>query len=175
MEQSFWLWINRLFSSSPGQENSHFKVGFFPFLVLSLLLCPCGHRSWTQVCTNVAWFWFWRCETTVPSCNLPSVHFCVSAAAAAKSLQSCPALCDPMDTAHQTPLSMGFSRQEYWSGLPVPSPSVSLKWANQCLSCWSGPSTRSAWITVAASLLTFQKCQFSAALLPSHWLNQTLG
>ena len=25
-------------------------------------------------------------------------------------------------TAHQAPLSMGFSRQEYWSGLPFPSP-----------------------------------------------------
>ena len=24
--------------------------------------------------------------------------------------------------AHQAPLSMGFSRQEYWSGLPFPSP-----------------------------------------------------
>ena len=24
--------------------------------------------------------------------------------------------------AHQTPLSMGFSRQEYWSGLPCPPP-----------------------------------------------------
>ena len=24
--------------------------------------------------------------------------------------------------AHRTPLSMGFSRQEYWSGLPFPSP-----------------------------------------------------
>ena len=27
----------------------------------------------------------------------------------------------PWTTAHQTPLSMGFSRQEYWSGLPLPS------------------------------------------------------
>ena len=37
--------------------------------------------------------------------------------------QSCPTLCDPMDcVAHQAPLSMGFSRQEYWSGLPFPSP-----------------------------------------------------
>ena len=37
----------------------------------------------------------------------------------AKSLQSCPILCDPIDcTAHQVPLSMGFSRQEYWSELP---------------------------------------------------------
>ena len=90
-------------------------------------------------------------------------------AAAAKSLQSCPTLCDPIDgsppgsavpgilqartlqwvaisfsnawnwkvkvkplscvqllatpwtAAHQAPLSMGFSRQEYWSGLPLPS------------------------------------------------------
>ena len=31
-------------------------------------------------------------------------------------------LCDPMDIAHQAPLSMGFPRQEYWSGLPFPSP-----------------------------------------------------
>ena len=34
-------------------------------------------------------------------------------AATAKSLQSCPALCDPMDRAHQAPLSTPFSRQEY--------------------------------------------------------------
>ena len=40
----------------------------------------------------------------------------------AKSLQSCPALCDPMDVAHEAPLSMEFSREEYWSGLPFPSP-----------------------------------------------------
>ena len=78
------------------------------------------------------------------------------AAAAAKSLQSCPTLCDPKDgsppgspvpgilqvrkwrvkvkslsrvrlsatpwtAAYQAPPSMGFSRQEYWSGLPLPS------------------------------------------------------
>ena len=90
--------------------------------------------------------------------------------AAAKSLQSCPTLCDPIDgsppgspvpgilqartlewvaisfsnawkwkvkvkslsrvrpsatpwtEAYQTPPSMGFSRQEYWSGVPLPSP-----------------------------------------------------
>ena len=92
-------------------------------------------------------------------------------AAAAKSLQSCPTLCNPIDgsppgslvpgilqaktlewvaisfstawkwkvkgkslsrvrllvtpwtAAYQAPLSMGFSRQEYWSGVPLPSPS----------------------------------------------------
>ena len=28
----------------------------------------------------------------------------------------------PWSVAHQAPLSMGFSKQEYWSGLPCPSP-----------------------------------------------------
>ena len=31
-------------------------------------------------------------------------------------------LFDPMDHSHQAPLSVGFSRQEYWSGLPFPPP-----------------------------------------------------
>ena len=98
-----------------------------------------------------------------------------SAATAAKSLQSCPTLCDPIDgsppgspipgvlqgrtlewvavffsnawkwkvkvkslncvrllatpwtAAYQAPSSIGFSRQEYWSGLPLPSPSLNWK------------------------------------------------
>ena len=39
-----------------------------------------------------------------------------------KSLQSCPTLWAPSTEARQAPLSMGFSRQEYRSGLPCPSP-----------------------------------------------------
>ena len=39
-----------------------------------------------------------------------------------KVAQSCLTLCDPMDYNCQAPLSMGFLRQEYWSGLPFPSP-----------------------------------------------------
>ena len=98
----------------------------------------------------------------------------LAAAAAAKSLQSCLILCDPIDgsppgspvprilqartlewvaisfcnawkwkvkvkslsrvwlfetpwtAAYQAPPSMGFSRQEYWSGVPLPSPSSQL-------------------------------------------------
>ena len=34
----------------------------------------------------------------------------------------CPTLASPWPVACQAPLSMGFSRQEYWSGLPFPSP-----------------------------------------------------
>ena len=96
------------------------------------------------------------------------------AAAAAKSLQSCPTLCDPIDgsppgspvprilqartlewvaisfsnawkwkvkvkslsrvrlvatprtAAYQAPPSVGFSRQEYWSGVPLPSPMIDI-------------------------------------------------
>ena len=36
--------------------------------------------------------------------------------------QSCPTLRDPWTAAHQAPPSMGFSRQEYWNGVPLPSP-----------------------------------------------------
>ena len=36
--------------------------------------------------------------------------------------KSCPALASPWAVACQAPLSMGFSREEYWSGLPFLSP-----------------------------------------------------
>ena len=36
--------------------------------------------------------------------------------------QSCLTLATPLTIAHQAPLSKGFSRQEYWGGLPFPSP-----------------------------------------------------
>ena len=38
----------------------------------------------------------------------------------ARLLQSYSTLCDPMDCSLQAPLSIGFSRQEYWSRLPCP-------------------------------------------------------
>ena len=51
-----------------------------------------------------------------------------------KSLQSCPTLCDPMD--HQPALSMGFSRQEYWSGVPCPPPGDLPDPESLCLLHW---------------------------------------
>ena len=44
------------------------------------------------------------------------IHACMHA----KSLQSRLAFRDPWTSAHRAPLSMGFSRQEYQSGLPSP-------------------------------------------------------
>ena len=111
-----------------------------------------------------------------------------------KSLQSCPTLCDPIDSslpgspvpgilqartlecvdisfsnawkwkvkvkslsgvrpsvtpwtaAYQGPPSMGFSRQEYWSGVPLPSLCLSLGNGNplQC-SCLENPRDGGAW------------------------------
>ena len=109
-----------------------------------------------------------------------SQHSTAAAAAAAKSLQSCPTLCDPIDgsppgssvprilqartlkwvaisfssawkwqakvkslshvwllatprtTAYQAPPSMGFSRREYWSGLPLPSLNIPLPSTKEC-------------------------------------------
>ena len=44
-----------------------------------------------------------------------------TAAAAAKSLSRVRLCATPKTTAHQAPPSLGFSRQEHWSGLPFPS------------------------------------------------------
>ena len=43
-----------------------------------------------------------------------------------KSLSRVRLLATPWTAAHQAPPSMGFSRQEYWSGLPLPSPCYAL-------------------------------------------------
>ena len=51
---------------------------------------------------------------------------------------SCVRLCaTPLTAAHQAPLSLGFSRQEHWSGLPFPSPmheSGKWKWSRSVVS-----------------------------------------
>ena len=41
---------------------------------------------------------------------------------AGKSLRLCPTLCDPIDGSPPGSPSLGFFRQEHWSGLPFPSP-----------------------------------------------------
>ena len=45
-----------------------------------------------------------------------------------KSLSRVHLLATPWTAAYQAPPSMGFSRQEYWSGLPLPSPA----WSSIC-------------------------------------------
>ena len=54
---------------------------------------------------------------------------CVKVKSESEVAQSCLTLSDltPWTAAYQAPLSMGFSRKEYWSGSPLPSPKNSDK------------------------------------------------
>ena len=52
-------------------------------------------------------------------CLLFVTPFLIVACLCAKSLQSC---LTPWTAAHQVPLSVRLSRQEYWNGLPFPPP-----------------------------------------------------
>ena len=59
-------------------------------------------------------------------------------AAAVKSFQSCPTLCDPTDGSPPGFPVPGILQQEYWSGLPFPSPmheskNVKVKWLSRVL------------------------------------------
>ena len=71
------------------------------FLWEGCLLLQCLHAVFTCLCISAS------------HASFSHVH-CTRA-------QSCPTLCDPMDSALQAPLSTKFSRQEYWSGLLFPS------------------------------------------------------
>ena len=56
-----------------------------------------------------------------------------------KSLSRVRLFMTPWTAAYQAPLSMGFSRQEYWSGVPLPSPS---RQTSLCLYICPGPGRR---------------------------------
>ena len=59
-----------------------------------------------------------------------SCHFllqCVKMKVKAKSLSCVRLFSTPWTTAYQAPPSMGFSRQEYWSRVPLPSPNQTLQ------------------------------------------------
>ena len=51
-------------------------------------------------------------------------------------------LATPWTPAYQAPLSVGFSRREYWSGLPLPSPLSVAAVIKQCLKASDEPAGR---------------------------------
>ena len=66
---------------------------------------------------------FVRLHQVLPGLGQYGNSCSIFACYAAKSLQSCQFFATPWTVARQAPLSMGFSRQEYWiAGLPFPSP-----------------------------------------------------
>ena len=99
----------------------------------SLVVFFCGHLSnkcpHPRVC-------FWRKQLRQPGrISKMFMH--------AQLPRSCLTLCDPIDCNLPASLSMEFSRQEYWSGLPFPSPRGSSRPRDQthlscvfCISRW---------------------------------------
>ena len=62
-------------------------------------------------------------------------HFllqCMKVRSESEVSQSCPTVSTPWTAAYQAPASIGFSRQEYWSGVPLPSPDSSILWTVTC-------------------------------------------
>ena len=56
-------------------------------------------------------------------------HFllqCMKVKSQSEVTQSCSTVATPWTAAYQAPPSMGFARQEYWSGVPLPYPIISL-------------------------------------------------
>ena len=95
------------------------------FHVLLLLLLSCFSRVWVCVThrrqpTRLRHPWDSPGKNTGVGC-----HFllqCMKVKSESEVAQSCLTLATPWTAAYQASPSMGFSRQEYWSGVPLPSP-----------------------------------------------------
>ena len=111
-------WCNHYCGRYHSRLLRMFYTTFRRFLVSSLFV-SLYYTSWEN--DTVTYFW----------------HMYMNAAAVAKSLQSCPTLCDPIDGSPPGSPIPGFSRQEHWSGLPFPSPmheSEKWKWSRSVMS-----------------------------------------
>ena len=75
-----------------------------------------------------------------------------------------PTRATPRTAAHQAPPSMGFSRQEYWSGVPLPSPRLSLHPVSQQHRQVKFNSTHTHF---SVALLPFHPQMLSATIIPS--------
>ena len=63
-------------------------------------------------------------------------HFllqCVKVESESEVTQSCLTLSNPWTAAHQAPPSMGFSGQQYWSGVLLPSPMCTCRYMYMCV------------------------------------------
>ena len=120
---------------------------FFTLYRLLLLLSRFSH---VQLCATHRWQpmrlprpWDSPGKNTGVGC-----HFllqCMKVKNESEGTQSCPTLSDPMDCGHQAPPSMGFSRQEYWSGVPLPSPNTQYIILKCSLTCGSSVEKFQYW------------------------------
>ena len=80
-----------------------------------------------------------------------------------KSLSRVRLFATPWTAAHQAPLSMGFSRQEYWSGVPLLSPFLDLSYPSSAQTLLAFYSTASAYSFFPSQTRTL--CLFSTPKL----------
>ena len=69
---------------------------------------------------------------------------CMKVKSESEVAQSCPTLATPWTAAYQTPPSMGFSRQKYWSVVPLPSP-LTVELLNICTVEFTWDGRESEW------------------------------
>ena len=115
-----------------GKSGNSYLIPDLCIKVLSLLFC-----SYDGNCNTFIDFHNQSSSLSFLSCWGFFVCLFAAAATAAKSLQSYPTLCDPIDGSPPGSPSLGFSRQEHWSGLPFPSPmheSEKWKWSRSVVS-----------------------------------------
>ena len=72
---------------------------------------------------------FFLASSKQACCSLGRRHYLILQDGGALAAKSCPTLATPWTIAYQASLSMGFLRQEYWCGLPFPTPQYSLKFS----------------------------------------------
>ena len=111
-----------------GQEatgrSGHGTTGWFQIgkgVCQGCILSPCLFNLYAEYIMRNAGLEEAQAGIKIARRNVNNLRY-ADAAAAAKSLQSCPTLSDPIDGSPPGSPSLGFSRQEHWSGLPCPSP-----------------------------------------------------
>ena len=95
----------------------------------------CSCYCWHNLCNRKVCTWRERLQITWWNLQLYGVYTCAQ-------LLNCAWLFDPMDCIPQAPLSIKFSQQEYWSGLPFPPPGdhpdPGIKLTSPACPAWAG-------------------------------------
>ena len=117
------IWIVRLFVLL--QQTSTYNLASNVGLLKGLLCWPCFCK---YACPHDSSISFWKLATDSVIWHIIFlslgiwIHTLMHVQCRALSLRSCATLETPWSVARLAPASMGFPRQEHWSGLPCPPP-----------------------------------------------------
>ena len=119
---------------------------------------PLDHQKGKRVPEKHLFLLYWLCQS-FDGVNHNKLWKILKVKVKVKSLSRVRLFATPWTVAHKAPLSMGFSRQEYWSGLLFPSPGESFQprdWTR--VSCIAGrrfnlwPTREVRWVQLCGSL-----------------------